>query len=77
MTKPNAEQKAEYEAWLKQQPNHELSSDVVRGVIDDDMAEAAEREKKREGWSRDYNAKVIDPSEKREVLEEEPHHEAD
>jgi hypothetical protein len=71
MPKPTHEQMAEYEEWLKQHPDAAPSSEVARSVIDDDMAEAEEHERKRANWSREYNAKEISPASKPKLAEKE------
>jgi len=71
MPKPTPEQMVEYEEWLKQHPASDPSSEALRGVIDDDMAEAEEHERKRANWNRDYNAKEIAPTSKPKLAEKE------
>jgi hypothetical protein len=71
MPKPTPEQMAEYENWLERHPASDPSAEALRGVIDDDMAEAEEHERKRANWNREYNAKTIEPSAKPKLAEKE------
>lgn len=71
MPKPTPEQMAEYEEWLKRHSDSASSAEAMRGVINDDMAEAEEHERKRSNWSREYNAKTIEPTSKPKLAEKE------
>ena len=59
MLRPRPEQSAEYETWLKDHPDSNISPEVIKSVIDDDVAEEKAADKKKAGWSREYNAKSI------------------
>ena len=71
MSEPTPEQIAEYEHWLTEHPESIIAPDVIRGVIDDDMAEAEELEKKQTNLNREYSAKKITPAPKPKLAEKE------
>ena len=71
MPKPTPEQMAEFEEWSKLHPDSAPSDETMRGVIDDDMAEAEDHERKHAHWSREYNAKEISPATKPKLAEKE------
>ncbi len=55
MSTPTNEQIQEFNEWKENNAGRPVSPKVIRGVIDDDMTEAEQAEKKRAGWDRNYN----------------------
>jgi len=70
---------AEFKEWESKQKGSAATPDVIKSVIDDDVKEAAALEETRSKGrlNRKYNDEFIPPVQKRELAEEEPHHEAD
>ncbi len=74
MPEPTQEQKAAFERYQQEHANDPVSTpEVIKGVIDDDVREADANLEKRQGHSREYNAKyippVVEPGKKKEIKE--------
>jgi len=71
MAMPTPEQKAEFERYAAEHAREPIPEEALKGVIDDDLAEAKAKENKVGTWNREYNSKTIGSSDKPQVAEAE------
>ena len=55
MPELSKDQLKEYEEWKATRSGKPISEEGLRGVIDDDVAQAKLSSNKKDEWSRDYN----------------------